>query len=578
MKKIISCLLLSLAVLVTSTAAHASPEPTGLWSGDIEAGTNRIAVVVEIEEGEAGALAGSLETPGQVGTPTLQLANVAASEENMAFDVPAIASRFEGRWSSEDNAWVGVWKQSGMELPLALTQGRPEAAPAFPELDGTWKGSIERGSQSVPFIFQFATSEAGTNGSFEAPAFGLKNIPLAQISVVEGNVSFTIPATGASYKGALSTGANTIEGIWDFPGQSSTNLTLERDGGDDASESRSQANGQQAGTGPAPYTEKEVTFPGGQSGDLELAGTLSVPEGEGPFPAAILLTGSGPQDRDQTLFGHKPFAVIADHLARNGIAVLRYDDRGYAKSQGNFIAATTADFADDAVAAMAYLRQQSQIDADAIGLIGHSEGAIVGNLAALASPDVGYLVSLAGPGTDFIELQLAQRRAMAKQAGFPEQAVLASEPVIVQFYRSLIKSEDQAAAKATATELLTPALLQALGAGEAMKDTLASHYSRDWFRFLLQHDAPSALSQLDIPVLALGGSLDQQVPSEQNLAGIRQALADNPDAAVVEIEGVNHMLQTATTGSMAEYEAIEETVSPAVLELLAEWITARFKN
>ena len=189
MKKMISYLLLTLAALITTATAHASPDPAGLWSGDIEAGSNRIAVVVEIEAREVEMLTGSLETPGQVGTPRLQLANVVASEETLAFDVPAIASRFEGRWSFEDNAWVGVWKQSGMELPLALTRGQPEATPAFPELDGTWKGAVERGGQSVPFIFRFATSEAGTNGSFEAPAFGLKNIPIAQISVIEGIAS-----------------------------------------------------------------------------------------------------------------------------------------------------------------------------------------------------------------------------------------------------------------------------------------------------------------------------------------------------------------------------------------------------
>jgi pimeloyl-ACP methyl ester carboxylesterase len=290
-----------------------------------------------------------------------------------------------------------------------------------------------------------------------------------------------------------------------------------------------------------------------------------------------MITGSGGQDRDEALMGHKPFAVIADHLTRHGIAVLRFDDRGVGKSTGDYGAATSADLATDANAAFAYLLTRPEIRADAIGMIGHSEGGMIGPIAMRANDKVAYFVSLAGPGTGLIELLKSQRRLLGAQMGLSQAELDRSEPVLVAIFEAMTAAETPEAGHAAAMAVLTPEAKTAVGLPpEADGSILVNQLSGPWYQYFLKYDPIPNWQAMRAPLLAINGSLDLQVPAAANLAAIRAATSGNPDVTIVELPGLNHLFQTATTGSIGEYATIEETFDPAALELISEWIGERF--
>lgn len=330
---------------------------------------------------------------------------------------------------------------------------------------------------------------------------------------------------------------------------------------------------------PFPYASEEVAFDNAAAPGVKLAGTLTLPEGAGPHPAVVLITGSGPQDRDESLLGHQPFAVLADHLTRKGIAVLRYDDRGVAGSTGSFEGATMDDFAGDAWAALGYLRTRPEIDAKRIGVMGHSEGGVVGPSVAAAHPkEVAFVVMLAGtgvPGSAIIphqlglimrasgaddatiqrELGYAERMHVALLASKPGEAKPALEPILKEWYDSLPPDERQGVGT----------FEQALAERVAPLDT-------PWMRHFLAYDPAPVLAKLKMPVLAVNGTLDLQVDPEQNLPVIEKALKKNKRAKLVRLPGLNHLFQPATTGSPSEYASIETTIDVALLEVVTSWI------
>jgi pimeloyl-ACP methyl ester carboxylesterase len=314
---------------------------------------------------------------------------------------------------------------------------------------------------------------------------------------------------------------------------------------------------------PFPYRQEEMAIdsvPG-----VRLSCTLTQPEGFGPFPAAVLVSGSGAQDRDEALLGHKPFAVLADYLTRTGIAVLRCDDRGTAKSTGSFAAAVTLDFVEDAMAAVAWLRRHDGIDK--VGLIGHSEGGVIGPMVAERDPKLAFLVMLAGPGTPMTELLAAQSEAIGRASGLSVDQAAHQGEVTRRFLQEVTAAGSNEEAKAAATRILTE--------NGAKPDTISSQVamaSTPWFRELAAYDPRPVLAKLRVPVLAVNGGSDTQVPAKPNLAAIRAATHGNSDATVVELPGLNHLFQTSTTGAPGDYGIIEETFSPAALKLIGDWI------
>lgn len=329
---------------------------------------------------------------------------------------------------------------------------------------------------------------------------------------------------------------------------------------------------------PFPYRTEDVNFvsvPG-----VRLAGTISIPRGAGPFPAVVMVTGSGAQNRDEELLGHKPFLVIADYLARHGIASLRYDDRGFAGSTGKFAAATSADFANDAQAAVAFLRKQPGIAANRVGILGHSEGGLVAPIVAARDPDVAFIVLLAGPGVPGDSILLMQEELIAKAAGAPQAAIDTNIAVNERLFAAVKAARDSADAVARVNAIVdrmvasVPADEQA--SARARLDAAAKQVLSPWMRYFLSYDPRPTLRRVHVPVLALDGSLDLQVPPHQDLAAIDTALKQggNRDYRVELLPGLNHLFQPAKTGSPSEYASIEETFSPAALAIIADWINA----
>lgn len=281
---------------------------------------------------------------------------------------------------------------------------------------------------------------------------------------------------------------------------------------------------------PFPYVSEEIGFD--RAPGVRIAGTLTLPKGPGPFPAVVLIQGSGPHDRDETIFGHKPFLVLADDLTRRGIAVLRYDKRGVGGSTGKPLGATGADYAVDATAAAAFLRSRRDIDAQHIGLIGHSEGAIVAPMVAAENPKIAFVVMMAGSGVPGDELLVAQNRAALKAMGGSDaQADMAEQ--------ANRKAFDIAKSDAPDTEAIEKieAVSTAVGVPTDRAHAGAVTITTPWFRWFFRYDPRPALEKLRCPVLAIDGSKDVQVLASQNLPAIRAALKDDPDATVLELPG-----------------------------------------
>lgn len=304
---------------------------------------------------------------------------------------------------------------------------------------------------------------------------------------------------------------------------------------------------------PPPYIEEEVTF---SSGDVRLAGTLTVPPGPGRHPAVVLLTGSGAQDRDEDIFGFKLFRILADHLTRDGIAVLRYDDRGVGGSSGSLAEATVETLTGDALAAAGLLRSHPRVDPRAVGLLGHSEGGLVATLAATSSPDIAYLVLLATPGVRGDRLISAQIEALMKLSGSPPEEIAKILALQERVYRAVRTGEGW------------EELSKEIPAGQ-----LAGARS-PWFRHFIDFDPVTVLRQVRRPVLALFGELDLQVPAGPNRDAMAKALEEggNRSVTVRTFPGANHLFQKAVTGSPAEYATLPKELVPGLLDRIAGWI------
>jgi pimeloyl-ACP methyl ester carboxylesterase len=380
--------------------------------------------------------------------------------------------------------------------------------------------------------------------------------------------------------GKFNAARSEIDGEWQQGGESLP-LTLHRQA------QEPQLGRPQEPNRPYPYKEEEIVFRNDDPG-LQFTGTLTVPPGEGPHAAVVLISGSGAQDRDESIMGHRPFLVLADHLTRNGIAVLRFDDRGVGGSGGDVISATTRDFAGDALAAVGFLKSRPEIAAGRIGLAGHSEGALVAPLVAAQSEDIAFLVLLAAPGLTGEEIIYLQSAALVRAMGAEEEVVAANRELQQRMF-AIVKEEgdDQRARQRLETlrkemlERMTPEQRQAAGVSE---ESPLGEQERmlltPWFRFFLTYDPVPALSKVRCPVLAIIGENDLQVPPDENLPRVERALqrGGNPDFKVLRAARLNHLLQTSETGLPLEYARIEETIAPAALEEISGWIQERVQT
>ncbi|CAG5068150.1 Esterase EstD [Dyadobacter sp. CECT 9623] len=336
---------------------------------------------------------------------------------------------------------------------------------------------------------------------------------------------------------------------------------------------------------PYPYHSEDVTFTNNQA-DVTLSGTLTLPEKGDKFPVVILVSGSGPQDRNSEFWGHKPFLVIADYLTRQGIAVLRYDDRGIGKSTGKFMEATSNDFATDAESAVAYLKTRKEIDAEKIGIAGHSDGGLVAAIAASRSKDIGFIISLAGPGARGTEVISLQSELIARAGGASEDEIAVIRKLNGKTVEILTKTTDTTRLR---TELAAffqknmdsyPA--KGLPPGFTKEQLFTAQVNAmctPWYQYMFSIDPADFFSKVSCPVLALNGAKDLQVDAQQNLPVIGKAVkvGGNANVTVTELPGLNHFFQKSKTGHPSEYAGNAETFSPVALAAMSDWIKAEVR-
>jgi uncharacterized protein len=446
------------------------------------------------------------------------------------------------------------------------------SAQRTPDLSGTWLGTLEAGPMKLRLALHIERAEGGFKGTMDSLDQGANGIPLADIATEASNAMFRVPKVGGSYKGDVNGESTQIAGTW-TQGGASLPLVFKRVA------SLPATTRPQEPKKPYPYDEEEVAYSNEKAG-VKLAGTLTKPKTGAPFAAVLLITGSGPQDRDEAIMGHRPFLVLADHLTRRGIAVLRVDDRGVGKSTGSMAAATTEDFAGDVAAGIEFLKKRSEIDAKRIGLLGHSEGGVIAPMVAAKSSDVAFIVLLAGTAIPGRDLLFAQGEAVGKSMGRPDDLTARNRQLQAWLFDIVQSEKDPAAAakrfegaKSEAFKLMPEMPAEAMGQQFRAVNT-------PWMRFFLTFDPATALRQVKCPVLALNGELDTQVPASLNLPVIAKALeqAGNRDHTETKMPRLNHLFQTAKTGSPAEYGSIEETMSPAALEAIAAWVVSHTRK
>lgn len=452
-------------------------------------------------------------------------------------------------------------------LALADTPG--------PDVVGFWEGALTVGTIKIRLVFKVEKKPDGTlTAKMDSPDQGAKDVSIETTKFEDGYLKFVSPKMKAEYAGKLSADGKTATGDWK---QGTNTLPLELKRVDKLTEVRRP----QEPKKPFPYLEEEVTVPNDEA-KVTLAGTFTKPKTGGPFPTVVMVTGSGPQDRDEAILGHKPFWIIADHLTRQGIAVLRYDDRGTAKSTGNFSTATTADFATDAFAVVKYLKSRPDVDPKRIGIAGHSEGGLIGPIVAAAHPeDVGFLILLAGPGLPGDEILCGQVAAIGRASGEKESEV-AQGLELQKKLMAIAKAggpKDQLAKKMTDA---ANAFIAGLGeedrkkAEKEMKNASKEFdkVATPWVQYFLNYDPRPTLKKVRCPVLALNGEKDVQVTPKDNLPAVGTALKEGGNTRVTlkELPGLNHLFQHCKTGLPDEYGTIEETFAPEALDAMAKWI------
>ena len=432
----------------------------------------------------------------------------------------------------------------------------------MPDVRGSWLGTLAVPGGELRIVFHIEGSGDSLTATLDSPDQGAAGIPTSGVVLEGDSLVIEVASIRGTYRGEVGPDVRRTEGTWTQGGQPFP-LTLER-----TSEAPAPPERPQEPQPPFPYEAEDVAFPNEADG-VALAGTLTLPDAADVHAAVVLISGSGPQDRDETVAGHRPFLVLADHLTRRGIAVLRYDDRGVAASTGDFAQATTEDFARDAEAAVAYLQSRPEIDADRIGLIGHSEGGLVAPMVAARSGDVAFLVLLAPSGVTGEEIFYAQKELIEKAGGASDRAVQDGRLMQERLFAMLKRDADSAQVAADVRRILEES-----GLPPEAVEAQAEWVTSPWFRYFLTYDPAPALEEVDVPVLALFGEKDLQVPAETNRAAIEAALERGGNEAFTTdvLDDLNHLFQTSETGSPSEYARIEETMAPAALETIADWI------
>jgi len=444
-------------------------------------------------------------------------------------------------------------------------------------IEGIWEGKLKVPGAELRIVFNISKSLDGTlTATLDSPDQGATDIPVEEVIFKDNTLRLEVKSVGGVYEGKVSEDFLVIEGEWKQSGGVFP-LTVKR------VDKVVEILRPQVPKKPYPYIEEELVYEN-KDAEIKLAGTLTLPSGDAPFPAVLLITGSGPQDRNETIYNHRPFLVLADYLTRQGIAVLRVDDRGVGESTGDFSQATSEDFASDVLAGIEYLKTRKEINPKQIGLIGHSEGGLIAPMVAVKSVDVAFIVLMAGTGLTGEEILYLQGALIAKAMEASEEDIVKNRQFNEKIF-SVIKEEKD---KKMAEERLHQMFMEDwekmteeeknrigdIGDPEEYLKAQLQNLLSPWLKFFLTYDPKPTLSKVKCPVLAINGEKDLQVPPKENLSAIKEALKSggNQDYTIKELPDLNHLFQTAQTGLPSEYAKIEETISPIALKIIIDWI------
>ena len=453
---------------------------------------------------------------------------------------------------------------------------------------GNWKGNIEVNGQSIPIVFHFFKDSTGKlNGKWDSPSQKAMNLSCSDVTVNEDSLMIGLKIISGYYEGKFIS-SDSISGTW-HQGQGQLPLNISRTDG----ETFKQPQRPQSPNPPFNYKVEDVTYSNDDK-SIQYGATFTRPDKSGikKFPAVLLITGSGKQDRDENIFDHKPFAIIADYLTKRGIAVLRVDDRGMGQTTGNFDTSSSEDFAKDVESGIKYLLSRKDIDAKHIGLIGHSEGGMIAPFVAARDKDVDFIVMLAGTGVPGAAINDFQNVLPLKRAGISDNDI----QKYLELHHALVKestsAENPDQYKNEISKIYldwkknqSPETFNELikGTDEQVISVLQNKYSTfhsKWWKFFLVHDPAKDLEKLSIPVLALNGEKDVQVDPKVNLPAIESALkkSKSKNYTTIEIPGLNHLFQHCKTCTVDEYGELEETFSPDVLKIIGDWIKGVVKK
>jgi len=441
------------------------------------------------------------------------------------------------------------------------------------DITGQWNGVLKVQGIQLRVVFNINEVENVYSSTMDSPDQGAKGIPVTSTSFENAILKLVVANAGIEYEGVLGKD-NIVVGNFKQAGQSFP-MSLSKEIIEKEKIIRPQEP-----TKPYSYYSEDVTFENKKAG-LVLAGTLTLPSKNGIFPVVVLISGSGPQNRDEELLGHKPFLILSDYLTKNGIAVLRFDDRGTALSKGDFKTATSVDFSTDVEAGVQYLKTRKEINKSKIGLIGHSEGGIIAPMVASRSNDISFIVLLAGTGIPGDQLLLLQQKLIGKALGISEDDLLKNEITNKKAFEIVTKSTNSEQLKSDLSNYIKQNLKENPNAeipeGMSEEDFVQlqiNQITSPWMQYFIKYDPAPTLEKVKCPVLAINGEKDLQVPPKENLEAIKKALekGGNKNVTTKELPNLNHLFQECETGSPNEYAIIEQTFSPIALTEILNWI------
>lgn len=440
------------------------------------------------------------------------------------------------------------------------------------DITGKWNGALKIQGTQLRLVFNVTKSDNGYSATMDSPDQRVADIPVTNTTFENSKIKFEIANAGIVYIGELKD--SEIVGTFKQSGQEfPMNLSKK-------AIEKEVAKRPQTPIKPYPYYSEEVTFQNTKA-NISLAGTLTLPMKKGNFPVVILITGSGPQTRDEEIFGHKAFLVLSDYLTKNGIAVLRYDDRGVGQSTGDFKTATSADFATDVESAIAYLKTRNEINKKKIGLIGHSEGGLIAPIVAAKSKDVAFIALLAGTGIQGDQILLLQQKLIGKVSGASDEEVQKTEAENTKVYKIIKQSTSIEQLKIDLTNYYKQALKENPNgmSEDQFVNLMIENLATPWMQYFISYNPVPTLEKVKCPVLAINGSKDLQVPPKENLEGIKKALTKggNKNVTTLELPNLNHLFQECSTGSPKEYGTIEQTFSPTAMTVVLNWIKTQTK-